>query len=222
MNWARARCRRATGPRITTKRAPESLAPVSKSRPRRRADVDVVLGGEGELARRAPAAFLFVLVRGAPHRHRLVRQVRDQRDEFLQLRLHRRILGLHLLELVAGLSRLCQQLRRELVVLLRLGLPDLLGQRVALRLQLLGGGLDPLPRVLEPLEPRDVELVAARRQALRDATDVRPEQLDVDHVRFPRASSFSRRSSASFSRILSSSPRSVGLYHSTAGMPSGK
>ncbi len=33
MNWARARCRRASGPFMTEKRAPESLAPISKSSP---------------------------------------------------------------------------------------------------------------------------------------------------------------------------------------------
>ena len=33
MNWASARCRRATGPRRNEKREPDSLAPVSKSRP---------------------------------------------------------------------------------------------------------------------------------------------------------------------------------------------
>jgi hypothetical protein len=189
----------------------------------RRTDVDVVLRRKIELARRSPAARFDVLRRGAADRHALMRDIGNQRHELAQLRLQRLVLALQRLELLADLRGLRHQGRGLRVVLLRLRLPDLLGERVPLRLQLLGGGLDAFARILERPEARDVERIAARGQALRHRVDVASEELDVDHVLFfARASAFRRLSSASFSRILCSSPRPVGRYHSTSGMPSGK
>src|SRR5262249_26955537 len=127
---------------------------------------------------------------------------------------------LHLLQPFAHLGALAHERARLRLVLLRLRLPDLLRERVALRLQLLGVGLDLPALLLERLEARDVERVPARREAPRDRLDVRAQQLDVDHF-FPAAAS-RPRSSASFSRILASSPRSVGTYQPGSLMPSGR
>src|SRR5947207_705504 len=221
MNCAIARCRRATCPFITTKRAPASFAAASKSRPPS-PDVDMVPGLEIECSRLAPAAQLHAVLGPAAERNAVVRNIGDLPDELMQSRLHGGVLRLHLPQLVGELGPLPHQRGRLRFVLLRLGLADLPGERVALGLQLLGGGLDPLSRILERLERSGVEVVAARRETPGERVDVGPEQLYVDHSPCLRACSFLRRSSASFSRIFASRPRSVGRYQSSAPMPSGR
>src|SRR6267378_1485227 len=182
----------------------------------------MVPGLEIERSRRAPAALLHAVLGPAAERDALVRNTRDLPDELVQSRLHGGVLCLHLLKLLGELGPLPHQRGRLRFVLLRLGLADLLGERVAPGLQLLGGGLDALSRVLERLERSNVEAVTARRETTSKRVDVGPEQLYVDHSPCLRAGSFLRRSSASFSRIFASRPRSVGRYQSTEPMPSGR
>ena len=88
---------------------------------------------------------------------------------------------------------------------------------VALGLRLLDRGLDLLALLPDRWNGVEVECAgAARREPLRDAVGVLPKQLDVDHL-------LGFLSVApSFSRIFASRPRSVGRYHCTGGMPSGK
>ncbi len=185
------------------------------------ADVDVVLRLEAELARLAPAALLDRVLGPAADRDARVRKVGDERDELGQLLLHGGVLRFHLLQLLAELGALPHQRCRLRFVLLRLGLPDLPGEGIALGLQLLGGALDPPARLLERPEAGDVEGVATRRETFRDRVDIRSQQLDVDHFFFAATAS-RRRSSASFSRIAASSPRSVGTYQPGVSIPSGK
>src|SRR6266571_4207504 len=145
----------------------------------------MVPGLEAELARLAPAALLDCVLGSASDRDARVRQVRDQGDELAQLLLHGGVVRFHFLQLLPELGALAHQRGRLRLVLLRLRLADLLGESVALRLQLLGRGLD------------------------------------LDHFFFAATPS-RRRSSASFSRIAASSPRSVGTYQPGASIPSGK
>ncbi len=184
------------------------------------ADVDMVPGLEAELARLAPAALLDGVLGPASDRDARVRQVRDQGDELAQLLLHGGVVRFHLLQLLPELGALAHQRGRLRLVLLRLRLADLLGERVALRLQLLGRGLDLPALLLERPEAGNVERVAASCEAFRHRVDLGSQQLGVDH--FFLAASSRRRSSSIFSLILSSRPRSVGSYHFTSGMPSGK
>ena len=72
MNWASARCRRATGPRRNGKRAPRAGAGV-EVQAERRAHVDVVLTESRSCA--APAAQFDVAALVGTARHRVVRQV---------------------------------------------------------------------------------------------------------------------------------------------------
>src|SRR3989449_8023849 len=129
-----------------------------------------------EPSRLAPAALLHAVLGPAAERDALVRNIRDLRDELMQSRLQGGVLHLHLLELFAELGPLPHQGGRLRFVLLRLGLADLLGERVAPGLQLLGGGLDALSRILERLERSDVEVVTARRETAGDRVEVGPEQ----------------------------------------------
>src|SRR3569623_2020026 len=85
MNWISARCRRASGPLITAKRAPAILAAVSKSR------------------RRAPAADFDVVVLVLAHWHRAMRHIGHAQQYFVEFVLQRGQPCLGLLELVAEL-----------------------------------------------------------------------------------------------------------------------
>src|SRR5205814_210563 len=112
-----------------------------------RTEVDVVLELEVEPSRLAPAALLDGVLRPAADRDAFVRQVRDQGHELTQPVLYRRVRRLHLPQFLAELAALPHQRRRAPLVLLRLGLPDLPGGRIALRLHPLCCRLD-LPALL--------------------------------------------------------------------------
>ena len=71
--------------------------------------------------------------------------------------------------------------QRTCVLALPFGNADLFRQRVALRLQLLRGGLDALALGLERLEARDVERHAALGEAGDDAGKIGTKKIDVEH-----------------------------------------
>src|SRR5207247_8963257 len=101
------------------------------------------------------------------------------------------------------------------VLAVGLGLADVLGEAVPQGLGLLDRALQLLARVLEAEELLHVEHVAAAHgEAFCDAFRIFAQQLDIDPFFF--------LSSSSFSRILASSPRSVGWYQPGSSMPSGK
>ena len=85
MNCASARCRRASWPRSTVKRAPESLARGIAIEPAvARAEFDVVLDREIEAARRAPAMLLDVVGLVLAGRHGGIGQVRDAQHDRIE------------------------------------------------------------------------------------------------------------------------------------------
>src|SRR3989442_705286 len=102
-------------------------------------------------------------------------------------------------------------------------LADALGELVARSLQLLRAGLYVLALLLDRLEGGDIEYERARRESPCHAVDVAAEELRIKHAYFFFfALASSPRRYASFSAIFASNPRSVGSYHFTSGMPSGK
>ena len=186
-----------------------------------RTDVDMILRREIEFARLTPAAILRVLFRRAPSRNRFVREIGNDANEFVELALNLRELFFGRLEGRLEPFRFLHPFRY--VLFLRLGLPDLLCKPVAIRLRAFHGLLQLLATSVESLEPGYIEYVSpSRSKPFSHAFDVIPQQLDVDHFLFLSEDSSRLRSSCSFSRMLASSPRSVGRYHCTAGMPSGK
>src|SRR5579862_3785369 len=146
----------------------------------RLAHVHVVLRLEVERARRAPAAHLDVLVARTTLGHVGLRDVRDHAQEgrlpFLDGG-ERHLVGL---QLVADAGDFRHHGRG--ILALALEHPDLLRERVALALELLGAGLDLLAFVLEG-EPRGlVEDEAAAFQARDGGGKVLAKQLDVEHA----------------------------------------
>src|SRR6185503_9836665 len=179
----------------------------------RLADVHMIFGSKRKYPGRPPAPLLAVVLRRDAERDRLVREVRHALEEILEFLLQGGELLLRALEQRLELLALLEQRRH--VLALPLGDADVLGDAVTRSLRLLDRGLQVLARRLEALkQPRVERAGAARLEALRHPFGVLAQQLDVDHFLF--------LSSASFWRICASKPRSVGLYHSTAGMPSGK
>ena len=139
MNWPSARSSRASCPLSTTKRAPESLAAVSKSicpAPRRaRSAPSALFDGR---ASSPQSRYSTLACSSAPDRHVVERHVGDHRQRVVQ----RLVAALPFASASrAGTSLSSRdfghQLRGRRLVLLRLGLADLLGGRVAPRLRLL-------------------------------------------------------------------------------------
>ncbi len=152
----------------------------------RRADVDMVLRLEVELPHGAPAPDLDIGGLVGTERHAVVGQVGHRHQQPGQLGLdHLEPFGRDL-QRIADARHLGHRLGG--VLPLRLALADLLRQRVAARLQLLGAGLDRLAFVLERTEPFDVE-VGLRRLAALEALDhvrqVLAQQSDVEHGQAP-------------------------------------
>ncbi len=190
------------------------------------AELDVVLDRKVEAPRRAPAQNFDIARFITAHRHALVRQVGDHRDEGVVALLERRQGILVRLQLVADAGHLGHH-RRDILAL-ALQHADLLRQAVSFRLQVLGADLQVLALGLQRLEGGGVERRAARGEAFGDQGEVGAQQLNVQHVDilffchyFLALRSRSRRC-ASFSAIFCSSPRGVGWYHSTRGMSWGK
>ncbi len=148
----------------------------------RGAEIDMVLHREIERARRSPAAYLDVLVGRAALRYLGAREVRDHAQKRLDLLLQggeRCLVGLQLLADAADFLE-----HGRGVLALALEHADLLGERVALRLQLLGAQLQLAALVLERAEARRVEFEAAPLKAGDDRREFFSEQLDIEHASF--------------------------------------
>mmetsp|Transcript_1075 Transcript_1075/g.1642 ORF Transcript_1075/g.1642 Transcript_1075/m.1642 type:complete len:501 (-) Transcript_1075:722-2224(-) len=145
--------------------------------------VDMVLHVEVEAARRAPAAHLDVAGLVRAERNTLVGQVGHAHQQVVELVLDRVQplgAGLEFIGDAAHLSHL-----RGGILALALGHADLLGQRVAARLQFLGAGLHRLALGLQGLEALHVEEwlgVLACVQALDDGVELLAQLGDVEHV----------------------------------------
>ena len=147
------------------------------------ADVDVILDFKIEGWRRADLAHFDVAALVDADRHRRVRQVRHRCHEGGQLGLHfrqRRLVGL---ELVAQASHFGHH--GGGVFAFALEHADLLGQRVALALQVFGAGLDRLAFGFEGVEGGHVEHIFAACQAGGDIVNVFAEKLNVYHYWMP-------------------------------------
>jgi len=127
------------------------------------AEGDVVLHGEVEALRRAPAAHLDVLILIRSDRHRFVRQVGNAQHQLVQLALDTLQFLLAGFEFRAHAIHVGEQ-RRDVFAAL-LGLADGLGAGVALGLELFGAGLHGLALGFQRLDARHVQLVATGRQA---------------------------------------------------------
>ena len=145
--------------------------------PQRLADIDVILHRKIELPRRAVAAHFGIVFRRSPRRHAGVRQVRNQQQEVLQLRLDLQQLRLQRLQLGVGLAGLVHQRRDIFALALRLA--DALGQAVARGLQFLGARLHQLALLLQGLERRAVEMKWSCREPGRDAFEIVAQRLNV-------------------------------------------
>ncbi len=150
-----------------------------------------------------------------------MRKVRNDEQEILLLLLNGFETFFQIRELGIGLFRFGHQGRGIFAFSLRLA--DALGELVARSLQLLHAGLHALALPLDRLERRDIEYERPRRESPCHGVDVAAEELRVKHAYFFFvAMPSSPRRYASLSAILVSSPRSVGSYHFTSGMSSGK
>ncbi len=150
-----------------------------------------------------------------------MRKIRDAEQEILQLRLDRFQAPLEVGELAVGAIRLGHQSGD--VLALRLRLTDTFGELIARRLQLLRVGLDALALAFDRLKRGDIEDERARRKASCHGIDVAAEELRIEHAYFFFFTWPSRlRKYASLSATFASRPRSVGSYHFTSGMSSGK
>ena len=151
-----------------------------------------------------------------------MRQIGDHGNEGVIAFLQRRQRVLVALQFVADTDHFGQY--GGSVLALALEHAHLLREAVALRLQVLCAYLQVLALGFQRLEGDRIEGDAARREAFGDVSKVGAKELNVQHGRsyFFFAWRSSSRKCASFSAIFCSSPRGVGLYHSTFGMPSGK
>ncbi len=147
--------------------------------PERRADIDVILHLEFELARRAPAAHFHVFGFVLAHRHAFVRQVRHAEQQVRQTLLDIVEPGRRRLHLVADTTHFSHH--RRGVLALAFQRADLFRQTVAARLHLFGTGLGVAAFRFERGEGRHVEGIAAVGEALGDAVEVFAQQLDVEH-----------------------------------------
>src|SRR5262249_5322257 len=145
------------------------------------AEIRVAFRLKGELPRRADSSNLGVFLRRFPKRYIGIRNVGDLQKKILQLRLNDFELPLQFLQLPSEFLHLLHDLRGELLIPLRLRLSDLLRLGVALRLVILGLGLNVFSLRLEFLECRRVEVIAPRSQSLSDAIEVVAQQLNVQH-----------------------------------------
>ena len=152
-----------------------------------------------------------------------VRQIGDDCNEGVVAFLQRRQGILVALEFVADAGHFGEHGRGVLALAFQHA--DLLRQAVAPGLQILRAYLQVLALAFQRLEGGGIERHATRGEAFGNEGGTAAKELNVQHggsyVFFLAWRSSSRRC-ASFSAILCSRPRGVGLYHSTFGMPSGK
>ena len=214
MNCASARCSRATSPFISDEAAAGDLGGGAKSSlPSASPTSTWSLTGKSNL-RGSPHCRTTTLSSADAHRHRFVRQVRDSRQQVLEavLQPHQLLLGL-------------LQQRLQLLAL-RASAPRRPGPWPSPgRCPWRSGFARPAPPA-----PRTAAVCASPRSARTARRRTRPGRARRGAWRSPAGScaaagcrSFLVSSARStFSRIFASRPRSVGRYHSTAGMPSGK
>jgi hypothetical protein len=177
--------------------------------PQRLAHVHMVLHREVELARRAPAAHLDVVVARLAFGHLGARDVRDAAQELVQPVLQGRERRLVRLQLVADAAHFREHGRG--VLTLALEHAHLLRERIALALQLLGARLELLALVLERAEPRLVEVEAAAFQARDGRGKFFSQELDIEHCITPRiATVIPRRRGSRFDDKGGSNPRRCG------------
>src|SRR5580765_1619676 len=177
---------------------------------------------EPERARYTDLPDLDVALQGLSCRHRLVRNVRHGEHEILQPLLDRLETLLEPQQRFIGAIGLGHEPRD--VFTLGFGLPDALGELVSRGLQILRTNLDLLTLLLDGPECRNIERERACREQPGGRIDIVAEQLRIEHVYYFLffLPGLRLRKWVSFSAIFASSPRSVGSYHLTAGMPSGK
>ena len=125
---------------------------------------------EIESPRLTDAAHFGVVFRRPARRNAGVRQVGQQQQEILQLRLDLQQLRFHRLQLGVGLACLAHQGRN--IFALAFGLADALGQAVARGLQLLGARLHQLALLLQNLELHAIEMKGSCREPSRDAFEI--------------------------------------------------
>ena len=182
MNCASARCRRASWPRSTVKRAPRQLRRGVAIEPAvARAEFDVVLDREIERARRAPAV-LFDVVRSRRRPAAPTRaagsgcRARSPRSR-ARMRPGATSRGL---ELVAEAGDFGHQ-RRD-VLALRLGLADRLAARVAQVLQFLGAHLQSLALGFQRSSAATSQVEAAGfAQARGEFGGLGTQQVGIEH-----------------------------------------
>ena len=124
---------------MNAKRAPESFAAVSKSRPSRAPTSTWSFTSKSNVRGRAPAAHFDVFRFVAADRHAFVRNVRDAQKQVFKVRADAVQFLFEVGELFGDAGGFGHQRRSVLTRLLRHA--DLLGERVALRLELFGAGL---------------------------------------------------------------------------------
>jgi len=148
-------------------------------------------------------------------------KVRNAEQEVLLLLLNGLETLFQVRELGVGASRFGHQRRGIFAFGPRL--TDALGELVAVSLELLGTGLHTLALLLDRLEGCDIENERSHRESPCHGVDVAAKELQIKHAYFFFFIWPSRlRKYASLSATFASRPRSVGSYHFTGGMPSGK
>ncbi len=143
------------------------------------AEVDMVLRGKAEFARRAPAPDFHVVGLRLAGRHALVRQVGNHRDESIDAveEIGERLLVA--LQLVAEAGDFLHH--GSGVLALGLQLADLFRQGVALRLQFLGTHLQALALIFQRLEGHHVETGPAAGEAFGHLGRLAAQKLYVEH-----------------------------------------
>ena len=181
MNCASARCRRASWPRNTVKRAPLILAAVSpSSQPLRAPSSTWSFTAKSKVLRRAERLLFDVLAFVAAQRHRGVRQVRDAQGDRLDLAAQVVELDFRCLQLVAERSDFGHHRRH--VLALGLEHADLLAAGIAQVLQLLGAHLQLLATCFQRFEVADVQLeAAAGAQAFGEFGGIGAQQGGIEH-----------------------------------------
>ena len=155
------------------------LGPSGRVQPQRLAHVQVVLHREVEGGRRAPAAHLHIVGLAAAHWYRLVRQVGQAGQQRIQRCLHRLQLGRNAGLLLRHGVDLGQQ--RAGILTLALGLANLLGQCIALRLQRLGTRLQRLATGLQGLVAGAVKDEPTGLETTFHLCGVSAQCLNIDH-----------------------------------------
>ena len=166
MNCASARCRRASSPRSTVKRAPESFEPVSPSSQPLRAPSSTWSLTAKSNARGVPQRCCSTLcVSSLPTRHRCVGEIRNAERDVGEPRLHLGEPVLVGLELVADAGDFGHQRRCVLAFAFRDA--DRLRARVAQVLQLLRLGLRRSCARLRSLRSRPCRACSRARRGVR-------------------------------------------------------